>query len=169
MKSITLFLVILLVSFGYGQQFNLDLSKAKVTFYFHGENVNGSVSGLKASVNINKEKPESSDVNGSVEVSTLETGNKMRDKHLKSKDYFEADKFPTITFKSKGIKKENDTFVIVGFLKIKNLEREEKFTLSINKGMLVFKGTMNSADYGIMKKKKREDSQVDITIEIPFI
>jgi hypothetical protein len=28
---------------------------------------------------------------------------------------------------------------------------------------------LNSADYGIMKKKKREDSQVDITIEIPFI
>ena len=120
-------------------------------------------------MNINKDKPELSEINGSVDVSTLETGNKMRDKHLKSKDYFEAEKFPTISFKSKGVKKENDNFVIVGILKIKDVEREEKFTLSISNGKLVFKGSMNSADYGIMKKKKREDSQVDITIEIPFI
>jgi len=162
--------VFLFCSFlGYAQQFNLDLSKAKVSFYFHGEKVNGSVAGLKASVNINKDKPELSEISGSVDVSTLETGNKMRDKHLKSKDYFEAEKFPLMTFKSKGIKKENDSYVVVGLLKIKDIEREEKFTLSISNGKLVFKGTMNSADYGIMKKKKREDSQVDITIEIPFI
>ncbi len=168
--KLTAFISLLLCSFlAYTQQFNLDLSKAKVSFYFHGEKVNGSVAGLKATVNINKDKPELSEINGSVDVSTLETGNKMRDKHLKSKDYFEAEKFPTISFKSKGVKKENDSYVVVGLLKIKDIEREEKFTLSISNGKLVFKGSMNSADYGIMKKKKREDSQVDITIEIPFI
>ena len=169
MKSIT-FLVLFCASFsGFGQVFNLDLSKSKVSFYFHGEKVNGSVSGLKAKVNINKDKPELSEISGSVDVNTLETGNKMRDKHLKSKDYFEAEKFPVMTFKSKGIKKENDGYVVLGLVKIKDTEREEKFTLSISNGQLIFKGSINSADYGIMKKKKREDSQVDITIEIPFI
>ena len=74
-----------------------------------------------------------------------------------------------MTFKSKGIKKENDGYVVLGLVKIKDTEREEKFTLSISNGQLIFKGSINSADYGIMKKKKREDSQVDITIEIPFI
>lgn len=168
--KLRILLLILVAGFSvYGQQFNLDLSKAKVSFYFHGEKVNGSLSGLKASVNINKDKPEQSEISGSVDVSTIETGNKMRDKHLKSNDYFDADKFPLMTFKSKGIKKENDNYVVTGILKIKDIEREEKFTLSISKGVLIFKGTMNSADYGIMKKKKREDSQVDITIEIPFI
>lgn len=169
MKLPALIALLLCSLMAYTQQFNLDLSKAKVSFYFHGEKVNGSVAGLKATVNINKDKPELSEINGSVDVNTLETGNKMRDKHLKSKDYFEAEKFPTMSFKSKGVKKENDNFVIVGMLKIKDVEREEKFTLSISNGKLVFKGSMNSADYGIMKKKKREDSQVDITIEIPFI
>lgn len=164
--------VLFLIGFsvlGLSQQFNLVLSKAKVSFYFHGEKVNGSVTGLKATVNINKDKAELSEISGSVEVNTLETGNKMRDKHLKSNDYFDADKFPLMTFNSKGIKKEGENYVVQGLLKIKDIEREEKFSLSISKGILIFKGTMNSADYGIMKKKKREDSRVDITIEIPFI
>lgn len=168
MKLLALF-VVLNYNLSFAQQFNLDLGKAKVTFYFHGEKVNGSVAGLKASVNINKDKAELSEVSGSVDVNTLETGNKMRDKHLKSGDYFEADKFPVMTFKSKGIKKEGDNYVVMGLLKIRDVEREEKFILTISKGMLVFKGSMNSADYGIMKKKKREESQVDITIEIPLI
>lgn len=153
----------------FGQKFNLDLSNAKVSFYFHGEKVNGSLSGLTAMVNINKDKSELSEISGTVDVSTINTGNKMRDKHLRSSDYFEVEKYPTISFKAKSVKKDNDTYAIVGLIKIKQIEREEKFTLSISKGVLIFKGSINSADYGIMKKKKREDSQVDITIEIPFL
>ncbi len=169
MKIYMFFIIAALSLNTFAQNFNLDLSKAKVSFFFHGENVNGSVSGLKANVNINKDKAEASEVSGSVDVNTLDTGNKMRDKHLKSKDYFEADKFPAMTFKSKSIKKEGDNFVVLGTLKIRDIEHEEKFILTISKGMLVFKGSMNSADYGIMKKKKREESQVDITIEIPLL
>ena len=169
MKYLTLSLVLFISGLGFAQNFKLDLSKASVSFYFHGEKVNGSVGGLKASVNINKENLAKSEISGSVDVSTLETGNKMRDKHLKSKDYFEADKFPTMNFKAKSITKQGDNFLLVGLIKIKEIEREEKFTLSIKDGKLIFKGSINSADYGIMKKKKREDSQVDITIEIPFL
>lgn len=162
-------LLILSAFNAFDQNFNLNLERAKVSFCFRGEKVNGSLSGLKATVNINKDKAELSEISGSVEVNTLETGNKMRDKHLKSNDYFDTDKFPLMTFNSKGIKKEGENYVVQGLLKIKDIEREEKFSLSISKGILIFKGTMNSADYGIMKKKKREDSRVDITIEIPFI
>jgi polyisoprenoid-binding protein YceI len=169
MKLYTTILFFGILNLVHGQQFNLDLAKSKISFYFHGEKVNGSLSGLKASVNINKEKTESSEISGSVDVNTLETGNKMRDKHLKSKDFFEADKFPLMTFKSKGVKKDGESLVVTGLIKIRDIEREEKFILSFGKGVLIFKGSINSADYGIMKKKKREDSQVDITIEIPFI
>jgi polyisoprenoid-binding protein YceI len=169
MKTLVVLFTIVATSFSFGQKFNLDLTKATVKFYFHGEKVNGSVAGLKASVNINKEKPELSEISGTVDVNTLETGNKMRDKHLKSSDYFDAEKFPTMSFKAKSVAKDGEGFAITGLIKIKAIEREEKFSLSIVKGVLIFKGTINSADYGIMKKKKREDSQVDITIEIPFI
>ncbi len=169
MKTFVVLFSFLIASVTFGQKFNLDLSKATVKFYFHGEKVNGSVAGLKASVNINKDKPELSEISGTVDVSTLETGNKMRDKHLKSSDYFDAEKFPTMSFKAKSVVKDGEGFSIIGLIKIKAVEREEKFNLTISKGVLIFKGSINSADYGIMKKKKREDSEVDITIEIPFL
>ncbi len=169
MKKLTFLFLATLTFSAFAQKFSLDLSNAKVSFYFHGEKVDGSLSGLVATVNINKDKPELSEISGTVDVNTINTGNKMRDKHLKSKDYFEAEKYPTISFKAKSVKKENDVYAIVGLVKIKEVEREEKFTLTISKGVLIFKGSINSADYGVMKKKKREESQVDITIEIPFL
>jgi polyisoprenoid-binding protein YceI len=169
MKNIFVILSIVFSFSTFAQKFNLDLSKATVTFYFHGEKVTGTIAGLKAAVNINKEKLELSEISGTVDVNTIDTGNKMRDKHLKSSDYFHSDKFPTISFKAKSVVKEGDGFLVIGLIKIKDVEREEKFNLTISKGVLTFKGSINSADYGIMKKKKREESQVDITIEIPFL
>jgi polyisoprenoid-binding protein YceI len=169
MKLLFISCLFLLSSLATAQSYNLDLAKAKVTFYFHGEKVDGSLSGLKASVNIDKDKPELSSIAGSVDVSTIDTGVKMRDKHLRSKEYFDVSKYPTMTFKSLSVKKDGNGFSISGKIKIKDIEREEKFNLSILGGKLIFKGTINSADYGIMKKKKRDDSKVDITIEIPFL
>lgn len=169
MKLVFLSLFSLVTCFLAAQNYNLDLSKAKVTFYFHGEKVDGSLSGLKASVLINKDKPELSSISGTVDVSTINTGVKMRDKHLRSEEYFHVTKYPTMSFKSIKVQKDGNGFAITGKIKIKEVEREEKFDLSISGGKLTFKGSINSADYGIMKKKKRDDSKVDITIEIPFL
>jgi len=169
MRLISLISCFVFASLSFGQDFKLDFANAKIKFHFKGEKVDGVLSGLKALVSINKERLELSEISGSVDVSTISTGNNMRDKHLKSDDYFDAAKFPLITFKAKSIVKSGENYSVVGLFKIKNIEREENFILTINKGTLIFKGSINSADYGIMKKKKREESQVDITIEIPFL
>lgn len=169
MKIIILSIFCFTTSFATTQNYVFDLAKAKVTFYFHGEKVDGSLSGLKAIVNINKDKPELSSVSGTVDVSTIYTGIKMRDKHLRSKEYFDVGKYPSMSFKSTKVHKEGNLFSITGKIKIKEIERDEKFYLTISEGNLTFTGSINSADYGIMKKKKREDSKVDITITIPFL
>ena len=46
------------------------------------------------------------DASGTIQVKSLDTGIKERDEHLRSADFFDADTYPTITFKSKRIKKE---------------------------------------------------------------
>jgi polyisoprenoid-binding protein YceI len=48
------------------------------------------------------------------EVASVNTGNEMRDKHLAAEDFFDAGKFPTMTFKSKSVKKKGKNYVIVG-------------------------------------------------------
>ncbi len=60
----------------------------------------------KFDVTVNSTKPDFSDASISLtaDVSTIDTDIEMRDKHLKSADFFDAEKFANITFKSTGIK-----------------------------------------------------------------
>jgi polyisoprenoid-binding protein YceI len=53
----------------------------------------------------------------SIDVNSLNTDNEMRDKHLKSADFFDAEKYPTITFKSTSFKKvSGNQYKLVGDL-----------------------------------------------------
>jgi len=66
-------------------------------------NVKGSFSGLSGVLNLDESDYTHSTVEASIPVGTLKTGDDQRDGHLKSADFFDAEKFPTITFKSANI------------------------------------------------------------------
>lgn len=68
-------------------------------------NVTGSFNQFDGTVVMDAEKPEASSVDFTIQVGSVDTGNENRDKHLKSADFFDAEKFPTITFKSTAAKK----------------------------------------------------------------
>ncbi len=68
--------------------------------------------------------------NISVQVGSISTENDMRDKHLMSEDFFNAEKFPTITFKSKGIKNlGNKKYVLTGDLTIRDVTKSVEVPL----------------------------------------
>lgn len=171
MKSSVLFVFAFFLSsiFGFSQDLKIDISKATVKFYFHGDKVDGTLSGFKGNIKFDPNNPQSASISGSVDVSTMDTKIKNRDKHLKSADFFEVEKYPKMTFNASSVKKDGEVYVVFGKLTIKDVTRDEKFKLSLSKGTVKFTSTINSADYGIMKKKNRDDSVVDITIEIPLL
>ena len=60
-----------------------------------------------------------------INVNSIDTKEAQRDAHLRSADFFEVDKFPTITFTSRKVQHvSGDTFQIVGDLTIKGVTRE---------------------------------------------
>jgi polyisoprenoid-binding protein YceI len=65
-----------------------------------------------------------STVEATIDVASLTTGNEKRDGHLKSPDFFDAAKYPTITFKSKKIAKDGKGFKVTGDLTMKGKTRE---------------------------------------------
>jgi polyisoprenoid-binding protein YceI len=73
-------------------------------------NVKGKFTGLGGTLTLNDADPTRSQVEASIPVATISTGDAQRDGHLKSADFFDAEKFPNITFKSTSMKKlsEND-------------------------------------------------------------
>ena len=68
-------------------------------------NVKGSLSNLSGVLIEDPVDPRQSSIEASIDVSTLSTGDAQRDGHLKSADFFDVEKFPTMTFKSTLVKK----------------------------------------------------------------
>ena len=66
-------------------------------------NVKGTFSGLSGTLQLDETDRTHSTVEASIDVTTISTGDAQRDGHLKSGDFFDAETFPTITFKSSNI------------------------------------------------------------------
>ena len=63
-------------------------------------NVKGNFGKFTANVQFDEQKPTSLAVEATVDVSSINTGIDKRDEHLKSADFFDVAKYPSITFKS---------------------------------------------------------------------
>ena len=65
-----------------------------------------------------------SSVEASIVVASVDTGNEMRDNHLRSGDFFDAENNPNITFKSTKVETRDDHFVAFGELTIRGVTKE---------------------------------------------
>jgi polyisoprenoid-binding protein YceI len=63
-------------------------------------NVKGKFSGLDGVLTLNEGDLKASTVEATIPVATISTGDEQRDAHLKSADFFDAEKYPTFSFKS---------------------------------------------------------------------
>lgn len=165
-----LFLAFTFVFVGsYAQELKVNSESAKISFNFVKESTKGSLSGLNAKISFDPAKLSVASISGSVDVKTISTGNKQRDRHLMSDEYFDVAKFAKISFSSTSITKEGDTYKMKGKLKIKGVEKEVTFTFTYADKTFTGKATVYSSDFGIAMKKKRELNQVDISISIPVL
>ncbi|AHF15212.1 hypothetical protein NIASO_08650 [Niabella soli DSM 19437] len=90
--------------------------------------MNGTFSGLKGTITINKTTPDKSNFDVTVEVATIKTGIDKRDAHLKTSDFFDAAKYPQIRLQSKRIlPKSGDTYYAEAILTMHGISKEIKF------------------------------------------
>ena len=64
----------------------------------------GKFSKFNGKIDVNREHPENSSVTAQIEVRSIDTRIKKRDDHLRSAEFFNVDKYPQITFKSRSLK-----------------------------------------------------------------
>lgn len=79
-------------------------------------NVHGSLGGIKGTVNYNEKDITKSTVEATIDVTSISTGVDGRDKDLKSANYFDVEKFPTMTFKSTSITNNGGKLQLIGDL-----------------------------------------------------
>ena len=64
-----------------------------------------------------------------IQAASIDTNSENRDKHLRSADFFETDKFPTITFKSTSVKGDGDTLQVTGDLNLHGVTKSITFPI----------------------------------------
>lgn len=128
---------------------------SKITFSIKnaGVTVEGKFSVFTGEIHFDANKLESSHIEGSVDVQSIDTGIGARDKHLRNEDYFEVVKYPKISFKSNKIVKYEGNFVVEGILSIKDVKKDILLPLHItpNGDKANFKSTftINRIDYHV--------------------
>jgi polyisoprenoid-binding protein YceI len=87
-------------------------------------NVSGKFNSYSVEISNEDDDFSSSDISFSADISSIDTNNRDRDNHLKSGDFFDAEQFPSMTFKSTSIEKKSDSdYVIHGDLTIKDVTK----------------------------------------------
>ncbi len=120
-----------------------------------GFNVNGSFSGLEGNIRFNPDSLVTSIFDVSVDANSVNTGNNMRDNHLRNENYFDVKNYPRIHFISSKIVSSNkrETWIITGNLTIKNQTKEISFpfTATSSQTGCLFKGAfkINRRDFGV--------------------
>lgn len=159
--------MLLIPILGLSQDVKLNTETASVSFVFESDNTKGTITGISASIAINPMKLGSSMVRGSALVSAIDTGNKMRNKHLQSEEYFNSAKYPTMSFTSSSITKEGEDYKANGTLTIKDVTKEVSFILKEEGENMVFETTIYSSDFNIEVKKGREKNKVSVKVTVP--
>lgn len=107
-----------------GTPWKIDSAHAGANFavkHLAVSTVNGTLGEVTGNVDLDEKDVTKSKVTVSIDVKGLNTKVQKRDDHLRSKDFFEADKFPAITFTSTKIEKgEGNKVKVTGDLKIKD-------------------------------------------------
>ena len=81
---------------------------------------------------VTAENPLESTVSAEIDASSIDTNQAQRDAHIRSADFFEVEKYPTITFQSTSVELKGNDFLVLGDLTIKGNTRQVPLKLELN-------------------------------------
>ena len=186
-RFLTAFIAVsaLFISAANAATWTIDKAHSEVGFdavHMMISNVHGTFTDYDATVQFDPKDPASLSIDATVRTASVNTNNERRDGHLKSSDFFDVEKFPAMTFKSKKTEKLGDGhFKATGDLTLRDVTKE--ITLDVNGLATIIKdmqgnmrtaatatATINREDFGLMWNKILEGGGVlvskDITIRI---
>lgn len=139
--------------------------------------VTGLFSKFDASIESNKEDFSDSKISFEADINSIDTKNEQRDGHLKSADFFDAEKYPKMTFVSKSVKKISDhELQVTGNLTLRGVTKEITLEVIYNGTVAGFGGTevagfevrgkVNRFDFGLQWNALTEAGGVVVSNEV---
>jgi len=94
-------------------------------------NVKGHFTEFEGQI-VTAEDPRNSEVTATIDMTSIDTADAMRDTHLRTADFFEVEKYPTMSYRSAGVRPDGDGFLIEGELTLKGVTLPVPLKLEIN-------------------------------------
>jgi polyisoprenoid-binding protein YceI len=144
------------------ETFNVDKPHSTVSFQIRHfmSQVAGRFQEFEGSIQVDRAKPEASSVEFTIKATTIDTNEARRDQHLRSGDFFDVAKNPTISFKSTSMKPTGkDSYQVTGAFTMHGVTKEITLPVTVLGEMTDPWGnkrigfetstTINRKDYGI--------------------
>jgi polyisoprenoid-binding protein YceI len=173
---------------GHGATWDVDPPHSSVAFavrHMMISTVHGQFRTFSATAVGDPASPENATLEATVDVASIDTGNEKRDAHLKSPDFFDVEKFPKMTFKSKKIESAGTGKVkVTGDLTLHGVTKEvvlevegptKPVTMGITKAGAHVTAKIHRKDFGIEWNKAMDGGgvvvgdDVDVTIDVEAI
>jgi polyisoprenoid-binding protein YceI len=175
MKKILIFVFCVSISgSGFSQAWQPVSASVGFSVKMFGVGVEGKFKGLVANINFDPANLISSSVFATVDASTLDTDNTLRNRHLREKeDFFEVAKYPKITMKSTKIEKAGNGYIGYFDMTIKSITKSLKvpFTFSNTNNKATFSGNfiINRRDWAIGGNTLGMANEVNINLTVNAI
>lgn len=157
---------------------NIDTTHSELNFkvkHMMISTVSGSFEKFDGKVETSSDDFKNGNFSFAAEIDSVNTNNRDRDNHLKSDDFFSAEKFPKLTFTSKSFDGEK----MVGDLTIKGVTKEVILDTEYNgtavdpygqtKAGFEFEGTINRKDFGLTWSAVTEAGSVVVSDKVKLI
>lgn len=162
-------------------KYKIDPTHTSIVFkvdHMGFSNVYGMFDGGEGQFTINDAKPEASSFDITVKADTITTLEPKRDEHLKGPDFFNVKQFPTITLKSKSVKKTGNDYAVTADLTMRGVTKPVSFTFKPGKigqdpwgktragGETTF--TVKRTDFGVsyMSKPGEVGNDIQVTVSV---
>lgn len=134
-------------------------------------NVTGRFKDFDAVIHLDRTKPSNSSVDFTIQATSIDTNSTNRDEHLRSGDFFDVAKFPTITFKSVSIKERSkDLYDVTGDLTMHGVTKRVVLPVAFlgfgrgpgggEKAGFEIETTINRKDFGIVWNRTLDEGGV---------
>lgn len=180
--------LVLLLSLGvigssaHAASYTLDAAHTTIGFsvrHMMVSNVKGSFGDFAGTIEFDETNPSAMKASATIQVASVTTANEKRDDHLRNEDFFDAPKFPAITFETTRVEGSLPNLTLVGNLTIKGVTKEVSIPVEVGgpivnpwgQTVIGLSGgtTINRQDFGLTWSKNLDGGGVVVGDEVKLI
>lgn len=175
---------------GYAEmaRYDVDLEHSIVEFkvsHMVISNTTGHFKDYSGFIEMDPEAGTVKAIDATIKTASVTTNHEKRDTHLRTPDFFDVEKYPTMTFKMKSYKKNGDGYIAVGDLTLRGVTKEVTLAGNLNgvtkdpwgktRAGFTAEGTVNRKDFGMVWNKALDSGglvvgdEISIKLEIECI